>query len=65
VGFSVKDLAIVFILFASPAAVVSFIMAEAMGANAQLAGAIILYSTLASALTISSGIFLMKMLGLI
>jgi predicted permease len=64
-GFSGKDLAIVFILFASPAAVVSFIMAEAMGANAQLAGDIILYSTLASALTISSGIFLMKMLGLI
>jgi predicted permease len=64
-GFSGEDLAIVFILFASPAAVVSFIMAEAMGANAQLAGDIILYSTLASALTISSGIFLMKMLGLI
>lgn len=64
-GFSGEDLAIVFILFASPAAVVSFIMAEAMGANARLAGDIILYSTLGSALTISSGIFLMKTLGLI
>jgi predicted permease len=60
-----EDLAIVFILFASPTAVVSFIMAEAMGGNAQLAGDIILYSTLGSALTISSGIFMMRMLGVI
>jgi len=63
-GFVSEDLAILFILFASPTAVVSFIMAEAMGGNAKLAGDIILYSTLGSIITISSGIFIMKAIGL-
>lgn len=63
-GFVSEDLAILFILFASPTAVVSFIMAEAMGGNAKLAGDIILYSTLGSIITISSGIFIMKFMAL-
>ena len=63
-GFRGDDLAILFVLFASPTAVVSFIMAEAMGGNARLAGDIILYSTLGSVITISAGIFMMKAAGL-
>lgn len=54
-----------FILFASPTAIVSFVMAEAMGANSKLAGNIILISTLGSVFTIAAGILILKSFGLI
>lgn len=40
------DLAIMFVLFSCPTAIVSFIMAETMGANNKLVGEVILISTL-------------------
>ena len=64
-GFRELDLGIMFILFASPTAIVSFIMAEAMGANSKLAGNIVLISTVASVLTIAAGIVILKELALI
>ncbi len=64
-GYRGIDLGIMFILFACPTAIVSFIMAEAMGANSKLAGNIILVSTLASVFTIAIGILILKTTGLI
>ncbi|MCJ7553875.1 MAG: AEC family transporter [Ignavibacteriaceae bacterium] len=64
-GYRGKDLGIMFVLFASPTAIVSFIMAEAMGANSKLAGNIVLISTLGSVVTIAIGILLLKSFGLI
>jgi malonate transporter and related proteins len=59
------DLGIIFILFACPTAIASFIMAEAMGANSRLAGNILLLTTLASVVTITLGLFILKENGLI
>ncbi len=64
-GYRGIDLGIMFILFACPTAIVSFIMAEAMGANSKLAGNIILVSTLGSVFTIAIGILILKTTGLI
>ncbi len=64
-GFRGLDLGIMFILFACPTAIVSFIMAEAMGANSKLAGNIVLISTVASVFTIATGIVILKELSLI
>ncbi len=64
-GYRGKDLGIMFVLFACPTAIVSFIMAEAMGANSKLAGNIVLISTLGSVVTIAIGILLLKSLELI
>lgn len=64
-GYRAMDLGIMFILFACPTAIVSFIMAQAMGCNGKLAGNIVLISTLGSVVTISFGIVLFKQLGLI
>ena len=64
-GYRAMDLGIMFILFACPTAIVSFIMAQAMGCNGKLAGNIVLISTLGSVVTISLGIVLFKQLGLI
>ena len=64
-GFKGEELGILFILFASPTAIVSFIMAEAMGANSRLAGNILLITTLGSVVTITIGLFILKENGLI
>ena len=64
-GFSGLDLGIMFVLFACPTAIVSFIMAEAMGANSKPAGNIVLISTIASVFTIAAGIVILKELALI
>ena len=64
-GFRGIDFGIMFVLFASPTAIVSFIMAEAMGANSKLAGNIVLISTVASVFTIAAGIVILKELSLI
>ena len=58
--FDSNQLVILFILFASPTAIASFIMADAMGSNSKLASDIIVLTTLFSIITLSTGIILMK-----
>lgn len=64
-GYRNDDLGIMFIVFACPTAIASFVMADAMGANSKLAGNIIMITTLGSVFTISIGILLLKSFGLI
>ena len=61
-GFKDQDLVLMFVLFGCPTAAASFVMAKAMGGNAQLAANIILTTTIGSVFTLSSGIYLMKIL---
>ena len=63
-GYRGEELAVLFMLFATPTAIVSFIMAEAMGCNSELAGNIIVTTTLGSIFTLSLGIFIMRSMGL-
>ncbi|RMG76701.1 MAG: AEC family transporter, partial [Bacteroidetes bacterium] len=63
-GYRGEDLVLMFLLFATPTAIASFIMAEAMDCNGQLASDIVVISTLTSILTISVGIFILKSLKL-
>jgi malonate transporter len=62
-GYRGDELGILFLLFAAPSAVASFIMAKAMHANSKLAGNIILITTLCATLTITMGLFLLRRLG--
>ncbi|WP_010322665.1 AEC family transporter [Marinobacterium stanieri] len=64
-GFGGQDLAILMVLFGCPTAAASFVMAKAMGGNAQLAANIVLTTTLGSVLTLSGGIYLLRLLGVI
>jgi len=59
-AFQGQDLGILFVLFGCPTAAASFIMAKAMQGNAQLAANIVLTTTLGSVLTLSSGIYLLR-----
>ncbi|MFO7445477.1 MAG: AEC family transporter [Ignavibacteriaceae bacterium] len=64
-GYRGNDIGILFIVFACPTAIASFIMAEAMGSNSRLAGNIVLITTIGSILTISAGLFILKINGII
>jgi len=64
-GFRGGDLLILFILFSSPTAIVSYVMADAMGSNSRLSSSIVLISTILSIFTISAGLMLLKSYGLI
>jgi malonate transporter len=59
-NFPASDMGIIFIFFGCPTAIVSFIMAEAMGSNGKLAGNIVLMTTLGSIITITTGLFILK-----
>lgn len=62
-GFRGIELASVLIMFSAPTAVSSFTMAEQMGADSELAGQLVVFTTALSIVTIFLWIFLVKELG--
>lgn len=64
-GFTGEPLGIIFILFGAPTAVSSYIMAKNMGSDYELAGQILLLTTMMCLFTLFLGIFIMKSLSLI
>lgn len=64
-GFRSTDLGVLFVLFSSPTAITSYIMARAMDSDFELASQIVILSTLGSTATIITGVYLLKNLGAI
>ncbi len=64
-GFTGYELGIIFIIFGCPTAIASFVMAAAMKGNIELAGNIVVISTLGSILTITIGLLILTELQLI
>ena len=64
-GLRGQDLAILFLLAAAPTATVSYVMAEAAGANGQLAAGIVAQTTLWSLVSVTLGLWLLQVLGLV
>lgn len=62
-GFRGADLGILFLYFVSPTAAASFVMAKAVGANYQLAAAIIVITTLASVISTNLGLLALQWVG--
>ncbi len=63
IGFSGRELGLMFLFFASPTAAASFVMVKALGGNAALAANIVAITTLMASLTITLGIFVLRLLG--
>lgn len=59
-GFRGSDLGALFINFAAPTATSSFIMAKNMGCDGDLAGEVVVFTTLFAALTVFMGVFILK-----
>ncbi|RCV92016.1 AEC family transporter [Billgrantia montanilacus] len=65
VGFQGRELGVLFLFFASPTAAAAFVMAKAMGGNAVLTANIIAMTTLMASVTITLGVFGLRLAGLI
>ncbi|WP_415883388.1 AEC family transporter [Neptuniibacter sp. QD34_54] len=64
-GFKGQDLTMLMVLFGCPTAAASFVMAKAMGGNEKLAANIILMTTIGSILSLSAGIYIMRVTSVI
>lgn len=64
-GVRGENLAILFVLAASPSATVSFVMVQAMKGNSALAANIVVQTTLWSLVTVTLGLWLLEIMGLI
>jgi len=62
-GFSGRELGLLFLFFASPTAAASFVMVKAIGGNFSLAANIIAITTLMASVTVTAGIFALRLLG--
>lgn len=62
-GFSGEQLGLLFLFFASPTAAASFVMVKAINGNIALAANIIAITTLMASITVTAGIFALRLLG--
>jgi len=63
-GVTGQDLAIGVLMAGTPAATATYIMAHQMKGDAELAGSIVMMSTLLSAVTYTAALFILRTLGL-
>jgi len=63
INLSNTNMGILFVLFSTPTAIASFVMAEAMKCNSKLAGDIIAISTVLSVFTLTIGFVVLKYFG--
>ncbi len=62
-GFSGAQLGLLFLFFASPTAAASFVMVKAINGNVALAANIIALTTLMASITVTLGIFALRLAG--
>lgn len=64
IGYTGVELGVIFIIFACPTAIVSFILADAMTPHGEIAGNIVITTTLVSSITIPIGLIILNYLNL-
>ena len=64
-GFRGNELGSLFVLFAAPTSTSSFVMAKSFGCDGELAGEIVLFTTLFASVSIFGWVYLLKTLALI
>jgi len=61
-GISFEGIVVLFVLYCAPTAIVSYVMAAAMGSDEQLTSNIILITTMISVLTYTAGVYFMRVM---
>ncbi|MCW4149379.1 AEC family transporter [Halomonas sp. 18H] len=64
-GFEGRELGVMFLFFASPTAAAAFVMAKAMGGDETLTANIIALTTLMASITVTAGVFMLRIAGVI
>ena len=65
IGISPEGIVVLLMLYAAPTAIVSYVMAAHMGSDQNLASSIVLFTSLASMLTYTIGIFTLRAIGIV
>ena len=64
-GFRGEELVVLFVMLANPTAIISYVMAARMNGNAVFTSAIILITTAFSSVTLTVGVYVLRVLGVI
>jgi hypothetical protein len=64
-GISPEGIVVLFMLYAAPTAIVSYVMASHMGTDEHLASSIVIFTTLASILIYTIGIYILRVIGIV
>jgi hypothetical protein len=64
-GISTEGIVVLFVLYAAPTAIVSYVMASNMGTDEHLASSIVIFSSLTSILTYTIGVFILRVVGIV
>jgi len=64
-GISTEGIVVLFVLYAAPTAIVSYVMATHMGTDEHLASNIVLLTSLASILTYTIGVYILRVIGVV
>jgi hypothetical protein len=64
-GISTEGIVVLFVLYAAPTAIVSYVMASNMGTDEHLASSIVIFSSLTSILTYTIGVYILRVIGIV
>jgi len=64
-GISTEGIVVLFVLYAAPTAIASYVMASHMGTDEHLASNIVLFTSLVSILTYTVGVYILRVIGVV
>jgi len=65
VGISTEGIVVLFVLYAAPTAIASYVMAAHMGTDEHLASNIVLFTSLVSIFTYTIGVYILRVIGIV
>jgi len=65
IGLSTEGIVVLFVLYAAPTAIVSYVMASHMGTDEHLASSIVIFTSMASILTYTIGVYVLRVIGIV
>jgi len=65
IGISIEGIVVLYVLYAAPTAIASYVMAAHMGVDEHLASNIVLFTSLASILTYTIGVYILRVVGIV
>jgi hypothetical protein len=65
IGISTEGIVVLFVLYAAPTAIVSYVMAAHMGTDEHLASSIVIFTSMVSILTYTIGVYILRVIGIV
>ena len=65
IGISTQGVVVLFVLYAAPTAIVSYVMASHMGTDEHLASSIVIFTSMASVFTYTIGVYILRVFSIV